>query len=327
MRKSRLVVAALGAATIAAAILPTTASAVPALSGASTTAAHQRVAPAAQPASAAMRDQRTSVTHQRLTARDLRAARDRLSQRRGLDQRRGLQRRSLDQRGNLDQRRGLSQRDRMLLRRNVTPRDLIDLRRHLSARDVSNLRNQLTAWNRTLPGQYRYAAILRPVPTNNVHAVGFARVWTQGRFAHVVVVAFGLQRNSPHAMHIHVNGAGQCPGPGRATNHNGHMAISTTDGAPDYGPVGTSLTTAGDAGPTSVLAVSRFKQTGNFLYNRTIPLTNTVRNNLRHHKAVVVVHGIDYNSNGAYDTVLGSSELDSSLPQEATAPALCGALH
>ena len=39
-----------------------------------------------------------------------------------------------------------------------------------------------------------------------------------------------------------------------------------------------------------------------------------------------MVHGIDYNHNGRYDGVLGASELDPSLPQEATAPALCGAL-
>jgi hypothetical protein len=41
---------------------------------------------------------------------------------------------------------------------------------------------------------------------------------------------------------------------------------------------------------------------------------------------VVVVHGIDYNGNGKYDAVLGQSELDPKLPQEATAPALCGPL-
>jgi hypothetical protein len=41
---------------------------------------------------------------------------------------------------------------------------------------------------------------------------------------------------------------------------------------------------------------------------------------------VIVVHGIDYNHNGIYDDVLDRSELNSSLPGEATAPALCGPL-
>ena len=41
---------------------------------------------------------------------------------------------------------------------------------------------------------------------------------------------------------------------------------------------------------------------------------------------MIVVHGIDYNHNGIYDDVLDRSELNSSLPGEATAPALCGPL-
>jgi hypothetical protein len=41
---------------------------------------------------------------------------------------------------------------------------------------------------------------------------------------------------------------------------------------------------------------------------------------------VIIVHGIDYNHNGVYDNVLDRSELNNSLPGEATAPALCGPL-
>jgi hypothetical protein len=36
------------------------------------------------------------------------------------------------------------------------------------------------------------------------------------------------------------------------------------------------------------------------------------------------VHGIDTNHNDAYDFSAGKSELDPSLPQEATVPAGCG---
>ncbi len=323
MRKSRLVIAALGAATIAAAILPTAASAaITPAAALAPGAAHPTVvlrvgAPASSGVAPVLGAQpsirQASDTLRGRTARDSRATQD---QRNRLRQQNRL--RPLDR---------LSQRDRMLLRRNVTPRDIADLRRNLSARDVANLRRQLAAGNHTLPGQYHFAGILRPVPTNHVRGIGFARIWTQGRYAHVSVLVFGLQRNSPHAMSIHVNGVGQCPGPGRATRHNGHRTISATDGARSYGAVGTALTTRGDASPRSALALARFPRNGNFLYSRTIRLTNSVRNNLIRHRAVIVVHGISYNRNNRYDRVLGASELDPSLPREATAPALCGALH
>jgi len=39
------------------------------------------------------------------------------------------------------------------------------------------------------------------------------------------------------------------------------------------------------------------------------------------------VHGVDYNGNGKYDFSQGKSDLDPSLPAEATDPALCGVLR
>ena len=45
-------------------------------------------------------------------------------------------------------------------------------------------------------------------------------------------------------------------------------------------------------------------------------------------KGVIVIHGVDYNGNGVYDMDgAGPSELDPSLPAEATDPALCGRLR
>ena len=79
--------------------------------------------------------------------------------------------------------------------------------------------------------------------------------------------------------------------------------------------------------PASALAVDRFPSTGTFLYNRTFTVSQEVATAIRQDNAVIVVHGIDYNGNGTYDGYLGASELDPSLPQEATAPAICGALH
>ena len=109
--------------------------------------------------------------------------------------------------------------------------------------------------------------------------------------------------------------------------HNGHKSISTTAGQPAYGPIGSSLTTTGDTSPKSALAIDRFPSTGSYHYTRTITVTPDVTQQIRANNAVIVVHGIDYNHNGKYDNVPGPSELDPKLPQEATAPAICGALN
>jgi hypothetical protein len=102
-------------------------------------------------------------------------------------------------------------------------------------------------------------------------------------------------------------------------------SINVADGAPFYGAIGTSLTTAGDSSPAAALAVTDFPSTGSYTYSRIIDLGPNVVANLAKGTAVLVVHGVDYNNNGTYDAVLGASELDPSLPAEATDPALCGA--
>jgi hypothetical protein len=168
---------------------------------------------------------------------------------------------------------------------------------------------------------------LRPVPTNKVDGSGNAKIELDGNTAKVTVRVKGLLDDAPHAMHIHVKGNGECPTANDATKHNGRRSISTTDGLEDYGPIGTSLTTRGDTSPASALAVDRFPGSGDFNYSRTIKVTDKVAKEIRRDNAVVVVHGIDYNGNGKYDAVLGASELDPKLPQEATAPALCGPLN
>jgi hypothetical protein len=171
-----------------------------------------------------------------------------------------------------------------------------------------------------------FASKLSPVPTNRVHGMGNAKIELNGNTARVSVDVRGLLNSAPHAMHIHIKGEGECPQADDASQHNGHLSMSTTDGLDDYGPIGTSLTTRGDTSPASALAVTRFPSTGTFHYTRTIRVTDAVARAIRHDNAVVVVHGIDYNGNGQYDAVLGASDLDPSLPQEATAPALCGPL-
>ncbi|WP_371478359.1 hypothetical protein [Kitasatospora sp. NBC_00315] len=170
-------------------------------------------------------------------------------------------------------------------------------------------------------------ALLLPVANNRVTGIGNAVVDLHGHDAKITIHVRGLLDHAPHAMHIHVKGSGECPEADDSTLQNGHLATSTTDGLKDYGPIGTSLTTTGDTSPASALAVNRFPATGTFTYSRTIQITDQVVHALRTDNAVVVIHGIDYNKNGRYDSVLGASDLDPKLPQEATAPALCGPLH
>ena len=139
----------------------------------------------------------------------------------------------------------------------------------------------------------------------------------------VTVDAHGLV-DGKHAMHIHAGARGVCPPASAAKRHNGHLAISTVDGVPFYGPPVTALTTKGDTSPKSILAFNRFLSGSAVRYTRKIELTDVVAANIRKHDAVVIVHGIDYDHDGAYGNVLDRSDLDRSLPGEITAPALCG---
>lgn len=171
-----------------------------------------------------------------------------------------------------------------------------------------------------------YQATLNPVTANHVTGSGKAMIQLSGNTAKITVTASGLVGGaSPHAMHIHVDGAGACPTPSEAKSHNGHSSTNVADAMKDYGMIGTSLTTSGDSTPKSALAVTRFPAGSSVNYSRTLEVSDDVAANLKSGKAVLVVHGIDYNSNGKYDNVLGASELDKTLPAEATDPALCGA--
>lgn len=165
------------------------------------------------------------------------------------------------------------------------------------------------------------------MPTNHVTGSGTATVTINGTVATITVHATGLF-DSVHAMHVHIKGMGQCPTAADASIHNGNTAISTVDGVPAYGTIGTSLTTSGDTSAASALAVSRFPSGSVIDYNQPIRLSGKTVGAIRSGTAVVVVHGIDYNGNGVYDfDALGPSQLEPDLPLEATAPALCGPLH
>ena len=173
----------------------------------------------------------------------------------------------------------------------------------------------------------RVPATLSPVPTNRVvDGLGKATVRLNGNVATVSLRTNGLLNGRPHPMHIHAGEKGACPTVEAARNHNGHLSMSTSEGATFYGHPRVSLTTRGDIGVASILEFARYPSTGNFSYNRAIRLQPRTVRFIRRNLAVIVVHGIDYNGNGAYDRTLGGSDLNHWLSGEATAPALCGEL-
>jgi hypothetical protein len=173
-----------------------------------------------------------------------------------------------------------------------------------------------------------FEARLKPVKVNKSTAHGSAKIALDGDTARITVKVDGVLAKAPHAQHIHFGGEGRCPTAAEAGEHNGEKSLSTSDGHPAYGGIGTSLTTSGDTSPSSGLAVDRFPTPDgdSYTYERTFDLTADVADAVRDGNAVVVVHGFDYNRSGGYDDALGASELDPSLPMEATSPAACGAL-
>ena len=176
------------------------------------------------------------------------------------------------------------------------------------------------------PGQ-RFDAAADPVPTNRVTGNGDASVQLNGNIATVTLQTNGLLNGAAHAMHIHAGGKGICPPASAARPHNGHLAISTTDGIKFYGPPEVALTSQGDTSPKSIIDFGRYPSVGNIHYTRSdIVISPGVADAIRAGNAVIVVHGIDYNGNHVYDNVLDRSELSNALPGEATAPALCGPL-
>jgi hypothetical protein len=65
---------------------------------------------------------------------------------------------------------------------------------------------------------------------------------------------------------------------------------------------------------------------GDLSYSRKVDASRKVRQNLG--DFAIVQHGVDLNDNGVYDfEAAGASELDPSLPQEATIPANCGVIN
>jgi Cu/Zn superoxide dismutase len=153
---------------------------------------------------------------------------------------------------------------------------------------------------------------------------------------HVKIRANGLLPG-PHAQHIHgASGAGHFECATDRDDADGDGWLSNEEASGEYGDVFVALTTKGDTGPESGLDLARMPVAdadGRLTYDRTIPADQLPEGLLAHLDGVhVVQHGVDANSNGAYDLKgLGESTFAAGLgiqnvPEEATDPAACGML-
>lgn len=169
-------------------------------------------------------------------------------------------------------------------------------------------------------------ADLQPVPLNNAPGSGSAMIEVDGTTLHFTLAYQGLLADAPHAAHIHYDDDVRNACPTADDDADGDGFLSTTDGAPSYGGIRVSLTTEGDTSPDSGLAIDRFGVGDDVSYSReSVEIDQETADAILDGEAVVVVHGVDHDGSGAYDEGdRGASDLDPSLPGEATDPALCG---
>ena len=167
-------------------------------------------------------------------------------------------------------------------------------------------------------------------PLNSSEASGTAKVEVNGNQLTVTIKSHGHSADLPHAQHIHFGEQARHECPNMDDDENGDDLITTTEGAPAYGPIQVSLTTEGDVSPESGLAVDRFpvgESNGEVNYTRTfeVPENFSVEDL---DDGVIVQHGISelFEDPAKYDGEF-KIELDPKLPQEATIPAACGALE
>jgi hypothetical protein len=165
-------------------------------------------------------------------------------------------------------------------------------------------------------------------PLNHSSGSGMAMITLNGNTAHVTLSWSGLAATFdgaayPHVEHIHIAGNGQCPT--TAADKNGDGVISTTEGGPAYGGIGTTLSVMGDTSPNAGTDIKIAPSGSSTNYHRTIQLSNDAASSVRNGTAVVVVHGLDP-ATLSKQAQTEKSDLVPSLPLAATSPALCGVL-
>jgi hypothetical protein len=165
-------------------------------------------------------------------------------------------------------------------------------------------------------------------PLNHSTGSGMATVSLNGDNAQVKVSWSGLAAKFgsgayPHVQHIHIGGQGACPT--TAADKNGDGVVSTTEGGPAYGGIGTTLSTKGDTSPKAGTDIKIAPGGGSTSYSRTIKLSAATVSSLKDGTGVVVVHGLDP-ATLSKKAQSEKSDLVPSLPLAATSPALCGVL-
>ena len=134
----------------------------------------------------------------------------------------------------------------------------------------------------------------------------------------------------PHVQHIHINGMDQCPTASADMNHDG--ALSTVEGQPAYGAIGTTLSTSGSTDASAGTNVLVAPGGASFTYTRTFTLNSATLSAIQNNKAVIVVHGLNP-ATAPKATLTTPNSLGVTLPGASkklaligTAPALCGVL-
>lgn len=157
---------------------------------------------------------------------------------------------------------------------------------------------------------------------------GSITVDVKGNQAHVVLKVSGMPATFmdapyPHVQHIHGGAQGVCPDP--SADKDGDKVISTTEGAPSYGAIVTTLSTSGDTSPAAGLDLKVGGQGAAYTVDRTFELNAETKAALEAGTAVVVVHGLDPATLSAAGQA-AKSDIAPTLPLAATSPALCGTL-
>ncbi|WP_211882143.1 CHRD domain-containing protein [Pseudarthrobacter albicanus] len=163
---------------------------------------------------------------------------------------------------------------------------------------------------------------------NGSNASGTVMITLNGDQATVTEKVSGLAatfsgKPYPHVQHIHIGAKGTCPDMSADTDKDG--VISTTEGAPSYGPIGTTLSTSGDTSPAAGTDLTLAGMGASYTYQRTFALDAKTSASLKAGTAVVVVHGLDP-ATLSEAAQKAPSDLVPSLPLAATSPALCGTL-
>ncbi|MEX5271633.1 hypothetical protein [Kocuria sabuli] len=165
-------------------------------------------------------------------------------------------------------------------------------------------------------------------PVNNSTATGHAAVDVTGQEATVTVEVSGAPAlfqgaPYPHAQHIHIGGQGVCAPP--SADADGDGAVSSMEGQPWTGGIGTSLTTSGDTSPASAVAIDRFPAGDAYTYQRTFTVDAATLAALQNGTAVVNVHGADPAALSAAAQAK-VNPMAPALPLASDIPVACGVL-